>query len=145
MKPLLWLMLGAPLVASGCVRLNYIVRTVDSPVSVETLSTLRPGEDNLSVCLQRLGAPHHVFEYRIDGMALLWHYTDSAGWGGSMSFSPVRYAPGASFNFDLDDSDMPGAMLWFDADLNLIEWRKGLMRDLTAGFRRRPADRDQQQ
>ncbi len=144
MRP--WLIAAAAgLCCPSCVQLTYMVRSVDSPVSIPALESLRPGVDDLTVCLQRLGAPHHVFEYRVDGMALLWHYVDGSGWGASVSYNPVRQAPGTSFNMELDDSDMPGAVLWFDADLKLLEWRQGMMRDLTVGLRRRPADRDQLQ
>ena len=79
-----------------------------------------------------------------DGVALLWHHVDSSGWGATFSMSLVRNAPGARFSMDSDSANMPGAMLWFGPDYKLLRWRKGMMRDLTAGFRRRPADLDQQ-
>lgn len=129
---------------ASCVQAGYSVRFEDPPVSLAALASLRPGVDDLTSCLAALGAPHHVFEYRHDGMALLWHHLDSAGWGATVSMGIVRNAPGARFSLDSDTAMRPGAMLWFDRDCKLIEWRRGLMRDLTAGFRRRPADLDQQ-
>lgn len=129
---------------SACVQLSYSVRTEDSPVSPDTLATLQVGTDDLASCLGKLGAPHHVFEYQYDGMALLWHHVDTSGWGANFSMNFARNAPGARFSMDSDSADMPGAMLWFDRDYRLLRWRSGLMRDLTAQFRRRPADLDQQ-
>lgn len=128
----------------GCVQVGYTVRHEDNPVSASALASLRPGVDDLGACLAALGAPHHVFEYRHDGMALLWHHVDSSGWGATVSMNVARNAPGARFSMDSDSATMPGAMLWFDRDCKLITWRQGLMRDLTSGVRRRPADLDQQ-
>ena len=132
------------MLAASCVQFTYAVQYEDNPVPDATLAQLMPGVDDLSSCLSKLGAPHHVFEYRYDGLALLWHHVDSSGWGARFSMSVVRGAPGARFSMDSDSAEMPGAMLWFDGDYKLVEWRKGMMRDLTAGFRRRPADLDQQ-
>ncbi len=131
--------------AAACVQLSYTVQYEDNPVPDAMLAQLVPGQDDLASCLARLGAPHHVFEYRYDGLALLWHHVDSSGWGARFSMSVVRGAPGARFSMDSDSAEMPGAMLWFDGDYKLLEWRKGMMRDLTASFRRRPADLDQQE
>lgn len=137
-------LLTAAALASSCVQLSYTVRYEDNPVADEKLAHLTPGEDDLASCLARLGAPHHVFEYQYDGVALLWHHVDSSGWGAQLSTNFGRGAPDASFRMDSDSAARPGAMLWFDSNYKLLKWRKGMMRDLTAGFRRRPADLDQQ-
>ena len=133
------------LLSASCVQLSYGVRYEDNPVAEDQLTALQPGVDDLASCLARMGAPHHVFEYQYDGVALLWHHVDSSGWGATFSMSLVRNAPGARFSMDSDSANMPGAMLWFGPDYKLLRWRKGMMRDLTAGFRRRPADLDQQE
>ncbi len=128
----------------SCMQAAYTVRYEDNPVSTGVLVRLRPGEDDLESCLTSLGAPHHVFEYNYDGMALLWHHVDSAAWAVTVSMNVARNAPGARFSMDSDSATMPGAMLWFDRDCRLIKWRQGLMRDLKPGFRPRPADLEQQ-
>lgn len=129
--------------ATSCVRFSYVVRTTDAPLAEADLAALRPGVDDLTACLTGLGAPNAVFEYRVHGMALLWRFVDSSGFGISLSYSVDRIAPSASFNFDSDDADTTGVMLWFDADLRLIRWQRGLVRQLTAGFRQPPTDLDQ--
>lgn len=136
-------LLALGLVQTSCVRFSYVVRTVDAPLPDEVLQPLQPGVSDLTTCLSHLGAPNFVFEYRVHGMALLWRYVDSAGWGASLSYSVDRVAPSASLNFDSDDADTTGVMLWFDQDLRLIRWQKGLVSQLTAGFRRQPTDLEQ--
>lgn len=137
------LLLALSLLGASCVRLSYVVRTSEAPLPDGVLQPLQPGVTDLEACLMHLGAPNHVFEYRVHGMALLWHYVDSSGWGVSLSYSVDRVAPSASLNFDSDDADTTGVMLWFDQDLKLIRWQKGLVSQLTAGFRRQPTDLEQ--
>ena len=72
--------------AAGCVQGAYNRATVDEPLRPEWLAALQPGRDSLGDCLQRLGAPHRVFEYAVEadgrsGMALLWVWRDIAGFG----------------------------------------------------------------
>ena len=102
------------------------------------------GEDEIGravflFCLQALGAPHFVWEYRGDGVALGWVWSDSSDWDLDASYAVISRAPGVSVSFDWDDADLPGAVLWFDANLQLLELRQGRMRDLTSGLRRRSA------
>lgn len=137
------LLLPLWLLAAGCLRFSYVVRTEDAPLDGATLGTIQPGVTDLGACLARLGAPNHVFEYRVHGMALLWRFVDSSGWGASLSYSLDRVAPSASFNFDSDDADTTGVMMWFDQDLKLVRWQQGRVSQLTAGFRRQPTDLDQ--
>jgi hypothetical protein len=126
------------LATTGCVRLSYLVQHVEEPVVGTAVGVLQPGADDLGSCLRLLGAPHFVWEYRGDGMALGWVYSDAAGWSLTVSYTVTRFVT-PSFDMDMEDTDLPGAVLWFDRDLRLLEMREGRMRDLTSGLRRRPA------
>ncbi len=135
-------LVGIALVASGCLRFGYGVTHIQEPVDHVALVALRPGVDDLASCLQRLGAPNHVFEYCGDGVALAWHYTDGSDFDFDVSYALSREATSASFSIDWDDTDMPGAVLWFDSDLKLLAVREGAMRDLTSGLHQRPSTAD---
>lgn len=128
-------LLGCALAAAGCVRLGYGVTRIDEPLDAAVLSSLQPGVSGLGECLGRLGAPQFVWEYRGDGVALGWVWLDGSDWDLDMSYTFGRLRS-ASLSFDWDDNDLPGAVLWFDEELRLLEWRKGRMRDLTSGLRR---------
>lgn len=127
---------------SACVTGNYQHVSIDEPVRDEWLAALRPGSDSLTACLQRLGAPHRVFEYRVapdltSGMALLWFWRDEAGWG-------VRVSGGArgvsgSLSLDQLDTELPGCVLFFGPDLVLESWQRGRIGELLKGRRKRPA------
>lgn len=136
------LAIAAALLAGGCVRLGYGHRMVDGPIDKAALESLRPGTDDLGTCLHRLGAPHFVWEYRGDGMALGWVWSDSSDWDFDASYAIIDRVPGVSFGLDWDDFDFPGTVLWFDGDLKLIEWKLGSMRDLTTELRRRSSPVD---
>lgn len=135
------LLLGAA-ISSSCLRLGYGVTRLEEPVDRAVLSSLRPATDDLASCLLRLGAPHYVWEYRGDGVAIAWYYLDGSDFDIDLSYALSRELTSASFSIDLDDNDLPGAVLWFDRDLVLIEWREGNMRDLTNNLRRRSAPVD---
>jgi len=126
---------------AGCVRFTYSVRHAEEPLEQTTLVALQTGTDDLGSCLTRLGAPHFVWEYHGDGMALGWVASEESGWGFSISYNPFRYA-NPSLSLDQADQNLPGVVLWFDRDLRLTEWRRGRMRDLTSNLRRRPAASD---
>ncbi len=127
--------------AAGCVQGAYNRATVDEPLRPEWLAELRPGQDSLGDCLQRLGAPHRVFEYAVEadgrsGMALLWVWRDIAGFGIDVSGGTKEVS--GSVSFDLGDAELPGCVLWFDAELRLQQWRTGTLGDLLPG-RARPS------
>jgi hypothetical protein len=121
--------------SAGCVRLIYAVDHIEEPVAKAAIAKLQPGADDLRRCLDAVGSPHFVWEYAGNGMAHGWVYSDAAGWSVDLSWSFERFVS-ASFSLDLDATDLPGAVLWFDSELRLLEVREGSMRSLTAGLRR---------
>ena len=112
----------------GCFSLAYNRSSVGEPVADATLQALRPGQDSLAACLGALGAPDFVYEHRASGMALLWFWKETAGWGFEIS-SPSDDIP-ASLTYDLENALLPGCMLWFGPDLLLERWRAGAIGDL---------------
>lgn len=136
------LLLTLPL--TGCLRFGYGVTHFEAPLDQAALHGLRPGVDDLGSCLQKLGAPNHVFEYQGSGLAIAWHWSDGSDLDLDISYSFSKELSSASFSLDLDDLSIPGAVLWFDADWKLLSWREGNMRDIASGLRRRtaPADDD---
>jgi hypothetical protein len=107
-----------------CVSASYVRRCIDEPVPAAALQGLRPGASTLHECLERLGAPTQVFEYRGDGMALLWSWLDSREWGGSVS-APVADRVSANLDLEYGDDARVGCMLWFDSGLVLERWQQG--------------------
>lgn len=126
----------------GCVHLTWDAHHVEEPVPDGALAGLEPGKDGLDRCLQLLGAPHFVWEYRGEGAALAWVASDSGGLSFGISYTWERFAT-TSFRYDKDAADLPGVVLWFGPDLVLERWRRGRMRDLTSGLHHRPADPDE--
>lgn len=123
---------------TGCLQVRYVGRQVEEPQTAAGLAGLQPGRDDLGAVLAQLGAPHFVWEYRGDGIALGWVWQESAGWELRASYNVIRFGS-ASLNLEWEDSNLPGVVLWFDADLVLERWRRGVMRELASGLRRRPA------
>jgi len=121
------------LLATGCVTGRYGQVTINEPVDGAQLQALKPGEDTLASCLDALGAPVRVFEYRVapdrtSGMALLWSWNQDRGWGVRASMS-LRGAS-VSFDYGSQNLDLPGCVLWFGPDLVLERWREGRVGDL---------------
>ena len=112
----------------GCFSLEYNRMSLGEPVADATLQALRPGRDSLSDCLRALGAPELVYEHRTSGIALLWFWKESAGWGLELS-SPSDDVP-ARLTLELEGAELPGCMLWFGPDLKLERWRLGTIGDL---------------
>ena len=116
---------------------GYVRYRVDEPMADASLEVLQPGRDDLGACLARLGAPNRVFEYRGDGVALLWVWRDVDDWSLDVSI-PLQEDYSASFELDLTDTSLPGCMLWFGPDLALERWRRGTVGELLPA-RPRPA------
>ena len=99
-----------------------------------SIGSLKPETDQLSDCLERLGAPLFVYETP-EGFAVAYGWFKSRDLGGSVSV-PISDAANASLRLrDIDDR-MQGLVLFFgpQADLQLI--KRGPLRDLTAGVER---------
>lgn len=126
----------APL--AGCIQLRWTKRNIEDPVSPAAVESMWPGTDTLHSALVKLGAPHYVWEYRGEGMALAWVHQEEDDFGLRVSYSLSR-GPSASFRFDDSQLDVPGVVLWFDDELVLEKVRQGNLRDLTEELSRRPA------
>lgn len=137
-RPLLLCLLLGP---AGCIQLSYQKHWIDEPPPAAVVDSLQVGRDDLGSCLSRLGAPHYVWEYDGDGMALGWVYSDDSAWGLGASYSFSDYA-GVSFDFDSGNLQLPGVVLWFGADLRLLRWQRGKLAALTSTLRRRSAPVD---
>lgn len=122
----------APLVLLGVLSLpscvGYIRFHYDEPIPAAELAQIHAGQD-LGECLRLLGAPHQAFEYRGDGMALMWVWRDTDDWSVDIRV-PLQEDISASFELDLTDATLPGCVLWFGEDLRLEHWRMGTLGEL---------------
>lgn len=132
----------ALLLLPGCIQLRWTARNTDDVVSPVAMESMWPGTDTLQTALAKLGAPHYVWEYRGDGMALAWVHQEEEDLGLRVSYAVSR-GPSASFRFDDSQLDVPGAVLWFDGKLVLEKVRQGNLRDLTEELSRRPTAIDE--
>jgi len=121
------LALAASLSAS-CVQLRWEKSRLERPMPEARLNAVAPG-DSLGVCLQRLGAPHLVWEQPNGAIAIAYAWSYSSGWGFGVS-TPITRAIDASYNFDTLAADTQGLALWFDADWNLVRTQRGYLHDL---------------
>jgi hypothetical protein len=133
--------LAMGLLLPACVHVDWDVRHVEDPIPDGALAQLEPGKDDLGRCLQVLGAPHFVWEYRGEGAALAWVSLDSSTFSFDISYTFEHWAP-TSFSYENGAANLPGVVLWFGPDLVLERWRRGRMRDLTSGLHHRPAEPD---
>lgn len=109
------------------------------PVAPATLAALKPGESTLDDALHTLGAPLFVWESQAGGAALAWGWRDLKRWGFSISL-PLDRGESASFSYDSLARDLPGAVLFFDAQDVLVEAREGRLSDIEREtIRARPA------
>ncbi len=115
----------------GCLQFRYTRTHTEEPVPAERLQVLRPGADDLASCLAALGAPHFVWEYQGEGAAIGYVAGDSHDWSVRVSYS-VDSLRNVSFEYGAGDLALSGVVLWFDAELGLLEWRRGAMRALLA-------------
>jgi hypothetical protein len=120
--------------ATSCVVYNRTRK--DEPVAPDLLAVLRPGQ-SLDDCMRSLGAPNQCFEYRGDGVAMLWAWSDTDALSVDVSL-PLQDQVSASFDLDLADTEAQGCMLWFGPDLRLERWKQGRLGDLLPG-RTRPS------
>lgn len=132
------LALAACAAATSCV--SYVRFRSDEPVPAAALDALAAGRDDLARCLQALGAPVEVREYRGDGMALIYSWQDENRWGFEFSM-PLQDYVSANFEYDLGSLDRPGCVLLFGPDLVLESVRRGTL-GAVLPTRTRPAAHD---
>jgi hypothetical protein len=128
-----------PLLLASCVSFTWYRTHSNEPSPKNALSTLVPGKSTLDECLQALGAPLYLWEYKGDGAALAWGWND-LNWKGVTLSVPIYDQTAASASYDYGAERMKGAVLLFDRDLVLESVREGWLRDLESELgRRRPA------
>ncbi|MBZ0150771.1 MAG: hypothetical protein K8J09_04495 [Planctomycetes bacterium] len=133
----------AALALPACVSGSLTRQSRGEPVDQAGLEALRPGQDDLAVCLQRLGAPERVVEYGRTadgdaGMVLVWLHGDTARFGLQVSTPSIENDLSASFAYDDAEQAQPACALWFTPELVLERWRCGQLGELLPR-RRRPA------
>lgn len=119
----------------GCLNITWQRESRFAPPPEEAVARLQPDESSLGHCLNALGAPLWVWEYRGDGVGLAYGWLETESSGFNLS-APVTDYVAVSLDYDEVDSEMHGLVLLFDEDLNLTELRRGLLRDLTTKARR---------
>jgi hypothetical protein len=135
-----WSSLLAPFFLASCLQLSYGRESRYTPLALEALEGLVPGESDLGACLARLGAPLWVWEHvegGRPGLALAYGWLDERNVGVRLSV-PVSRSVSASLDYDQSDERMRGLVLFLDERWKLTSWRTGLLRDLSRE-RRRPA------
>jgi hypothetical protein len=130
-------LLLAPL--AGCLAVTWQHEVEHERVSNRAIKHLQPGASDLGACLDALGAPLYVWEYRGDGLVLAYGWLQTLHWGASAS-ADMGNGLSASFNYDSIDGATQGYVLFFDDAWILTAVKAGNLRDLAAGFQRqRPA------
>ena len=123
----------------GCLNLTWRRDTRFSAPPKAALATLKAGESTLAECLERLGAPLYVWEYKGDGAALAWGGVDADEKYWSLSL-PLQDQISASMSWGDLGAKLRGVVLLFDRDWRLEMVREGWLRDLRRQIgRRRPA------
>jgi hypothetical protein len=129
------LALLAPL--QSCISLTWQHEITLEPVRPEAVATLQPGTSDLGACLDALGAPLYVWEYRGDEIALAFGWLESRHWGAGVRAQVVENVS-ASFNYDAIDAATEGYVLFFDEAWKLTAVRRGKLRNLAAAIARHP-------
>jgi hypothetical protein len=119
----------ATLLLSGCVSFAWTRESRFEPIPKGALEGLEAGRTTFTECLQRLGAPLYVWEYKVDGAAIAWGSSDEDAKRFAVSIpTGIRYRP--SLSYGEIDAKLRGAVLFFDRDLVLERVEKGCLRDL---------------
>jgi len=127
------------LLGAGCVSVTWRAEQRLSPPSAAVVEGFAPGTTTLGECLDRLGAPVAVWEYKGEGVALAYGSARARTLGFNASIPVTR---GASASFDYDDvaANLRGYVLLFDAGWKLESVRAGYLREIGRALgRRRPA------
>jgi len=130
--------LGLSLLPS-CVSFVWSRQMDDRPMRDGALVGLEPGATRLEACLDRLGAPLYVWEYKGNGAALAWGHADHDTKRISISLPLERARP--SFSYGDIDANVRGAVLLFDGDFVLEQVKEGYLRTIAGELRKkaRPA------
>jgi len=128
----------ASLGASSCVQLGLSRDTQLEPVSAQQLAALRPGEADLREALERLGPPLLAWELPDHGVALAWGWSRTGGWQVMVSIPITDQGGALSADYASEDSNLRGAVLFFDRDWQLTTVRQGRLRELRDASRPRP-------
>jgi hypothetical protein len=125
LAPLLVLFCG------GCVTGGYYRQQIFDPIQPARIAALETGKTTLAEVLAAFGAPIFVWEWKGDGAALAWGWSDAARWGFAVSV-PVGDTSATAFSYDDLASELPGAVLFFGPDDVLIEARQGRLAEIRA-------------
>lgn len=117
------------LVSSGCVSGGWRREIRFSPISEGRIASLKAEHSTLEHCLETLGAPLYVWEYKQDGLAIAYGFYRSNEFGVSLSL-PVTREASASFDYEDERTHLHGYVLFFGPDWKLIEVQGGELRDL---------------
>ena len=142
MRPTSWFAgAAAAIVASllsGCLSFVWSRDRAYQPLPQGSLADLEVGQTTLSLCLERLGAPLYVWEYKGDGAALAWGYQDDNT--KRISFSIPINRGRASVSYGDIAARLKGAVLLFDRGLVLEQVKEGYLRTIRGDLERaRPA------
>jgi hypothetical protein len=129
----------ATLCLSSCVTFVWTRERRFEPLRKDALEGLENGRTTFAACLERLGAPLYVWEYKIDGAAIAWGAADEDSKRIAVTIPlTARYNP--TFSYGDIDAKLRGAVLFFDHDLVLERVERGCLRDLQRQIARpRPA------
>ena len=131
--------IGALTSLGSCIGATWRRDVALEPVQAARIASLQPGASDLGACLDALGAPLYVWEYRGDGLALGYGWLDSKHWGAGARAEVAR-GMSASFNYDSIHAATQGCVLFFDDAWMLKSVTHGSLRDIAAGLeRQRPA------
>ena len=119
------LVAGLSLLAS-CVSFTWSRHRLYQPLPKNAIVDLDPGSTKLDACIERLGAPLYVWEYKGDGAALAWGRGDAQSKRISVSVPVKGTSPSVTYG-DID-ATVKGVVLLFDKDLVLEQVKKGYLR-----------------
>ncbi len=123
---------------SACINVDWTRNSRYHPVPETLEPELVVGESNLDDCLAQLGAPLWVLEHPIkgrDGALLAWGWYISSDLGMKVTYTFDRFVS-SSVDYQRTDADMEGLVAIFDEEWNLVELKRGLLRDLASEFSR---------
>ena len=133
---------AAALSCASCVTFSFDRDLRYVPLSDAAIDGLQPQKASLARCLETLGAPLYVWEYKEDGVALAYGWHKEKNWNVTVSV-PITHGYSASASYTDDAAKLRGVVLLFDRDLELEIVRRGFLKSLREELqRRRPAPVD---